>query len=158
MNRSMTTSFSKLSFYYELLAKHEVCINLCDAMDQPGILQDRRHHRNHARSTEIDSQRDSSDTDKSDNPDSRYRSRKNRPASSKWSFQNPRQCHLLLHLFHSLNRLPFYAATTDIRYIYLSFDGGWSSNQAAGLRKCFLAIFYIFHGQLFQQMLREYLK
>ncbi|XP_074565630.1 putative receptor-like protein kinase At2g42960 isoform X2 [Curcuma longa] len=51
--------------------------------DEPIPREDRRHRRHHAGSTEIDSQRDSSDTDKSDNPDSRYNSRKNRPASSK---------------------------------------------------------------------------
>ncbi|XP_042427403.1 probable receptor-like protein kinase At2g42960 isoform X1 [Zingiber officinale] len=51
--------------------------------DEPIPREDRRHRRNCAGNTEIDSQRDSSDTDKSDNPDSRYSSRKNRPASSK---------------------------------------------------------------------------
>ncbi|KAG6493085.1 hypothetical protein ZIOFF_048061 [Zingiber officinale] len=51
--------------------------------DEPIPREDRRHRRNCAGNTEIDSQRDSSDTDKSDNPDSRYSSRKNRPASSR---------------------------------------------------------------------------
>lgn len=48
----------------------------------PKILQDRRHKRNQAGSVETDSQKENSDTDKSDNPDSRSDSRRDRRPSS----------------------------------------------------------------------------
>lgn len=52
----------------------------------PKITQDRRHRRNKAGSMEIDSQKENSDTDKSDNPDSRSDSRRDRrPSSQKWA-------------------------------------------------------------------------
>ncbi|RRT81212.1 hypothetical protein BHE74_00049920 [Ensete ventricosum] len=51
--------------------------------DEPIPREDRRRRRNRAGGVEIDSQRESSDTDKSDNPDSIYSSRKNRPTPTK---------------------------------------------------------------------------
>ncbi|XP_073009533.1 probable receptor-like protein kinase At5g18500 [Typha latifolia] len=45
--------------------------------------EDRRHRRNRGGSSEIESQRDNSDTDKSDNPDSRPTSTRNRTSSTK---------------------------------------------------------------------------
>ncbi|RWW13875.1 hypothetical protein GW17_00022390, partial [Ensete ventricosum] len=50
--------------------------------DEPIPREDRRHRRNRAGSIDMDSQRESSDTDKSDNPDSKYSSRRNRPSST----------------------------------------------------------------------------
>ncbi|ONK55109.1 uncharacterized protein A4U43_UnF7510 [Asparagus officinalis] len=41
--------------------------------------EDRRHRRNRSGSTEIESQRQNSDTDKSDNPDSKMNTRRKRP-------------------------------------------------------------------------------
>ncbi|XP_020246480.1 probable receptor-like protein kinase At2g42960 [Asparagus officinalis] len=41
--------------------------------------KDRRHRRNCGGSTEIESQRENSDTDKSDNPDSKMNTRRKRP-------------------------------------------------------------------------------
>ncbi|URE18489.1 STYKc [Musa troglodytarum] len=51
--------------------------------DEPIPREDRRHRRNRAGSIDMDSQRESSDTDKSDNADSKYSSRRNRPSSTK---------------------------------------------------------------------------
>ncbi|CAD5187561.1 probable receptor-like protein kinase At5g18500 [Musa acuminata AAA Group] len=50
--------------------------------DEPIPRENRRHRRNRAGSIDMDSQRESSDTDKSDNPDSKYSSRRNRSSST----------------------------------------------------------------------------
>ncbi|XP_072997752.1 probable receptor-like protein kinase At5g18500 [Typha latifolia] len=50
--------------------------------DEPIPREDRRHRRNRAGSTEIEYQRDNSDTDKSDNPDSKPNSRRHGASST----------------------------------------------------------------------------
>ncbi|XP_010914767.1 probable receptor-like protein kinase At5g18500 [Elaeis guineensis] len=51
--------------------------------DEPIPREDRRHRRNRAGSTEIESQRENSDTDKSDNPDSKPVGTRNRQSPTK---------------------------------------------------------------------------
>ncbi|XP_077218467.1 putative receptor-like protein kinase At5g18500 [Tasmannia lanceolata] len=58
-------------------------VRMLESEEYPIPREDRRHRRTQAGSMEIESQRENSDTDKSDNPDSRPENRRDRRASNK---------------------------------------------------------------------------
>lgn len=77
LKRALLTALRCVDPDSEKRPKMGQVVRMLESEEYPMPREDRRHRRGRANSSEIESQRDFSDTDKSDNPDSRSESRRN---------------------------------------------------------------------------------
>lgn len=77
LKRALLTALRCVDPDSEKRPKMGQVVRMLESEEYPMPREDRRHRRARANSSEIESQRDFSDTDKSDNPDSRSESRRN---------------------------------------------------------------------------------
>ncbi|ONK61430.1 uncharacterized protein A4U43_C08F29840 [Asparagus officinalis] len=78
LKRALLTALRCVDPDSEKRPKMSQVVRMLDS-DEPITREDRRHRKTRGGSTEIESQRENSDTDKSDNPDSKTSRRKNKP-------------------------------------------------------------------------------